>query len=76
MKPPLLLDRPKDFSFTLSAKHLLARMFEIIEGTLDGKELPDPKAVPRSSDFLAEYQSPENATCSIGYTLTVENRRL
>lgn len=76
MKPHLLLDRPKDFSFTLSAKHLLARMFEIVEGTLDGKELPDTKAVPRSSDFLAEYQSPENATCSIGYTLTVENRRL
>jgi serine/threonine protein kinase len=68
----LLSDRPNDLSFTLTAKHLLERMFEIVAGTLDRKDVSTRNTHKKVADVFSEYQSSEYATCSIGYTLPGE----
>jgi serine/threonine protein kinase len=70
MNHPLLPDRPEDLSITLSAKHLLDLMFEIVVGTMDVKYLSCRNDNKNEVDAFPENQSDDCATCSIGYTLT------
>jgi hypothetical protein len=65
-------DRPEDFSFTLSSKHLIERMFKIIANTMDKKDLSCGIDTNKAPDVFSQCQNPEYATCSIGYTLTGE----
>jgi serine/threonine protein kinase len=70
MNRPYLPDRPEDLNSTLSAKHLLELMFEIVAGTMDVTSQSCRNEIKKEADVFSDIQSAECATCSIGYTLT------